>query len=1278
MSKYDDLVTKLKEIFQIDKPELDFGIYRILNARVVEINDYLENRLKAKVAESLAVSGAANLEGLQKELNDKEAQYSADGIDPDTVPKIQEIRQKLAAYNVTSSEHENAVFTHLLTFFSRYYDKGDFISQRRYKGDTYAIPYSGEEVVLHWANKDQYYTKSGENFSNYAFKLDDGRSVRFRLVAADTAKDNRKDNDKERRFVLIEPPDPLALSHELDEWSKGDEGEAYQEQLEPVAEENGELVLRFEYKAMPKGSKQDDLVAQAAKTILKALSPQGRGLGEGKQDWYTALTQREPTEKNPQRTLLEKALTNYTAKNSADYFIHKDLGGFLRRELDFYIKNEVMNLDDVQHAEKFADIEHNLRMIQTLRAIALDLITFLAQLEDFQLKLWLKKKFVVAAHYCITLDRIIKDAPQLLDAIAANPKQWTQWETLGMLEAVPPSPFQAMLEAVPPSPLRGEGRGEGQKANHQIKTRSKAERSEIIQTFAKEMRQAPTDAEARLWFFLRNRRLGGFKFRRQHAIDRYIVDFISVDARLVVELDGGQHGDIFARENDAERSEFLAARGLRVLRFWNNEVLQQTEAVLERILSALDESITPHPNPLPAGEREQEDALLEPQPELAATSGNKALSPAGRGLDEGAAIAYLQQHPYLMVDSALFDASFKQSLLAAIHDLDDSLDGLLVHGDNFQALNLLQERYREQVKCIYIDPPYNTDGDGFCYKDNYQSSSWCSMMFDRLSQSKQLIREDGTITSAIGREELLHLLELKDEVFGLNNRIADLVWEKGRKNDAKYFSLGHDYMLVYGKCTDLLKAQDTAWREEKPGSDEILAEYNRLKKIHEDDYPTIQAGIREFYQSLDKDHPALKHRRYNRVDCNGLWRDDNISWPGGNGPKYDVIHPETGLPCKVPDSGWRFANPAKFQLYLDHHFIEFRADHTDPPMLKRYLNYVPMDFDPEVKRRSTDAEEDSANVQVMPSVFYKGQQPTVVALRNLMGADVFRNPKESSIIARLFHYMGTNSSLFLDYFAGSGTTGHAVIALNRQDKGCRKYILVEQGDYFDTVLKPRIQKVVYSADWKDGKATAPHTGISHAFKVLKIESYEDALNNLELRRTRQQLDLLESLPQTAQEDYLLRYMLNIESRGSLLSIEQFGKPFAFKLKVAVDSAGAYEERPIDLVETFNYLIGLRVKHIDMQIDKGFALITGLLPSGDKALVLWRDVEQVDYEALNRLCDKLAINPADSEYAVIYINGDHNIPAVFTSLENEGGITKNLKIRQIEPEFLSRMFAVETV
>ena len=420
--KFQELVAKLREIFQIDRPELDFGIYRILNARAGEIDDYLQNRLAEKVQAALSSGNEAQREQVARELKEKEAQYHADGINPDTVPKVQDLRQKLAQYSAGASEHENAVFSHLLTFFSRYYEQGDFISQRRYKGDTYAIPYAGEEVMLHWANKDQYYTKSGENFSNYSFKLEDGRTVHFRLAAADTAKDNRKDNDKERRFALVTAKTVTRVD---------EHGDEYEEDLLPVEEVSGtggnqELIIRFEYAPQPKGTKQEALVTKAVEAVLADASVNARWLALGK---------RAPTEKDPQRTLLEKHLSDYTTKNTADYFIHKDLGGFLRRELDFYIKNEVMHLDDVQNAGAFGDIEKNLRMIQCLRSIALELIAFLAQLEDFQKKLWLKKKFIISSHYCITLDRVPEG---MWPEVAENEQQWARWKELGVWDGDAP------------------------------------------------------------------------------------------------------------------------------------------------------------------------------------------------------------------------------------------------------------------------------------------------------------------------------------------------------------------------------------------------------------------------------------------------------------------------------------------------------------------------------------------------------------------------------------------------------------------------------------------------------------------------------------------------------------------------------------------------------------------------------------------------------------------------------------------------------------------------
>jgi adenine-specific DNA-methyltransferase len=297
-------------------------------------------------------------------------------------------------------------------------------------------------------------------------------------------------------------------------------------------------------------------------------------------------------------------------------------------------------------------------------------------------------------------------------------------------------------------------------------------------------------------------------------------------------------------------------------------------------------------------------------------------------------------------------------------------------------------------------------------------------------------------------------------------------------------------------------------------------------------------------------------------------------------------------------------------------------------------------------------------------------------LKDILPRNDFDYPK-SIFAVEDFVFMGASKNgLILDFFAGSGTTAHAVITLNRKDSGTRKYIAIEQGNYFKTVLKSRLQKIVFSDTWKKGKPNTPHTGISHAFKMIKLESYEDTLNNLKLQRDPAQNDLLSALSPAAQEDYLLHYMLEIESRASLLSVTHFDHPFNYRLNIATDSAGASKPKTIDLVETFNYLIGLRVQHIDAQLAQGFVSVSGHLPNGQKTLVLWRDVDKIGYEALQRLCDKLAINPADSEYEVVYINGDHNIPSSITSTESEGNITKTLKIRQIEAEFLAQMFAID--
>jgi adenine-specific DNA-methyltransferase len=257
----------------------------------------------------------------------------------------------------------------------------------------------------------------------------------------------------------------------------------------------------------------------------------------------------------------------------------------------------------------------------------------------------------------------------------------------------------------------------------------------------------------------------------------------------------------------------------------------------------------------------------------------------------------------------------------------------------------------------------------------------------------------------------------------------------------------------------------------------------------------------------------------------------------------------------------------------------------------------------------------------------------------------------------------------LDYFAGSGTTGHAVINLNREDDGQRKYILVEMGEYFDTVLKPRLQKVIYSKDWKDGKPVS-REGSSHLFKYSRLESYEDTLNNLELKRTPEQATLLEQ-HDTLREEYSLRYMLDVESResASLLNLESFADPFSYQLNIASGGVGETRVQPIDLVETFNYLLGLRVQHIETIRD--FCVVQGRLAGGEKTLVIWRNLHEKSSADLDAFFQKQGYNTRDMEFDFIYVNGDN-------TLENLRAADQTWKVRLIEEEFQRLMFEVQDV
>ena len=394
----------------------------------------------------------------------------------------------------------------------------------------------------------------------------------------------------------------------------------------------------------------------------------------------------------------------------------------------------------------------------------------------------------------------------------------------------------------------------------------------------------------------------------------------------------------------------------------------------------------------------------------------------------------------------------------------DTTENLYIEGDNLEVLKLLQESYLGKVKMIYIDPPYNT-GNDFIYADDFMRSQeeenaqmgmydedenrlfkntdtngrfhsdWCSMIYSRLMLARNLLTEDGVIFISIDDNEQENLKKICNEVFGAANFLACLLWEKTRKNDARFFSSGHEYMLVFAKSTANLIDKNIYFREDKPGAAEIYAEYLELQRKYGTNFAKMQEGLQAFYNSLPKEHPAKKLSRYNKVDENGVWRDDNMSWPGGKGPSYDVIHPITGKPCAVPPGGWRYSSPEKMQAMIKAGKVVFREDETLPPIKKTYLVRKP--------GKNADLEDENIGKQVMGTYFYRSYLQSSIVMEELLGKGVFEYPKDHEIIKRMINYVTSQDAIVLDFFSGSASTAHAVMQLNAEDGGHRKFIMVQ-------------------------------------------------------------------------------------------------------------------------------------------------------------------------------------------------------------------------------------------
>ncbi len=1041
LQQFQDL---LRRLFQFDGADMDFGIYRILNYKREQIEQFITQRLPEIVDEAFAKYTAAEIESVEQEIEQKkfEITKSSEALGLQAFDESGQLsialrdtpmgRQYLDAvkrkeqYQV-SDDLKTRVYNDLYNFFARYYEDGDFISKRRYgRNEAYAVPYNGEEVMLHWATKDQYYIKTGERFKNYRF-TGNGYTVVFELRNASTEQNN---NRGEKRYFVLASEQPVV-------WDDSARTLTCCFEYRPLTENEQKT-----YGSTEQQKPQEKLNEEAAPKILEhVLDPT-----------LKALLQQSERYGEPPRLL--KHLTRFTRRNTSDFFIHKDLRGFLQRELEFYIKSECLRLDELLNAPNAELAQQHLQRGRVMREIGNHIIDFLAQIEEFQKKLFEKKKFVLSTDYCITIGQIPE---RFWDEILQNEAQLNEWRELYALE-------------------------------------------ELM-----------------------------------------------------------QQGGLFGSEINRD---------------------------------------------------------------------------------------FLRQHPTLVVDTRHFSEEFKWRLLEAFDHLDDAIDGVLIHSENFQALNLLLEKYRERVKCIYIDPPYNTDASPIIYKNDYKSSSWLSMMDNRLFLAREFLSHDGMMGVAIDDFELRKLLFVIESHFGKENLVATVVVRSnpsGRPG-SKGLSTAHEYMILVSKRPDISVA-------EFPRPERLDQRY----KYKDEKGPYMWELLRKRGSGSEKkDSPKLYYPLYVSGDSIRLpkmvWDETSREWIVQESPEVDevIVYPidENGIHRR-----WRWSVET-----VEENLNDLRAVKDDKGVITIYYKYrPPSGMTPTTLWIDARYSATEHGTNVLKS-FFKEYNP-------------FSFPKSIYTVCDALTIMGlrSNEEIVLDFFAGSGTTGHAVINLNRADGGRRKFILVEMGDYFDSVLVARLKKVIFAPEWKDGKPKRPPTQEEIArtpriLKILRLESYEDALNNLELRREREGQQAFK----TFGDEYLLRYMLEFETQGSpsLLDLEQFQHPFDYKLKVY--QGDALETHPVDLVETFNYLLGIEVKRM-RAFEHAGRLYRAVLGEkhGRRIAIVWRPLEGlVDDEAALR---------ADAEYIQ---------SALLPALLGEGvrpdqlyvnGVCTVEDAEPIEPEFKRLMF-----
>ena len=1010
----------LRELFQFDCADLDFGIYRVMNYKRGVIETFITETLPSTVADQWRHGPLADqalaAERLQRAVKEIHEGLGTNALDADgNLVRFQETplgRKYLRAQRtagLSPEAIEAAIYNHLYAFFSRYYQDGDFISKRRYsKRRRYAIPYDGEEVYLHWANSDQYYVKSDEHFRNYTFTRN-GITVRFTAQHADV---ERNDVKGDKRFFL---PRFKAITWDADA---------------------ARVLIPFEYRRLTdreeivygRTGQQEAIIGATLTEVPRRLSGAGAAAA-----MLAAERHRNGNGNGDGRpvSVLEYHLRRYTRRNTSDFFVHKDLQGFLTQELDFYLKNEVLDLDEMAAAgEELAD--GWFQIMRVIKAVGGRIIDFLDQIESFQKMLWEKRKFITETGYCITVGNIDR---RLYADIAACDPQWAEWKKLFHVDE---------------------------------------------------------DAD-----------------------------------------------DLFSNGDRNDRR-----------------------------------------------------------------------------------IAFLKAHPTLVLDTRHFHSDFVDELFNEMDHVDARTDGLLIHGDNFQALGLLRESYRNRIECAYLDPPYNTGDSEILYKNEYLFSSWLTLMDNRLSLAMGLLRDDPVLFIAIDDFEMADLCELIDRRYPALRREMIVVNHHPQGGKARLLANTHEYMIC---CVSRDSVRTLVGRSAKDGD-----ELRPFKRSGTAESNFRYARPNSFYAILvdgrsrnvvGAEPPPARGTDYPREDT---------------GAGYVRVYP---LGTQGEERVWRRSYESCLplirsgKLQCSNGFTIYHRIDVQDRTAAFFSNWV----DPRYNAGTFGAN----------------------LLGDVIGRhNTFSYPKSINTVSdAIFGADVGDDAYCIDFFAGSGTTGHAVIELNRADGGNRKFVMVEMGKHFDTVLLPRIKKVTFAPGWKDGKpqrAATPEEAerSPRIVKYHRIESYEDALNNIVF-------DEAEGQQALRFDDYLIRYLLKWETRKSetLLNVEKLSRPFDYRLRV--HDNGQAGEQAADLPETFNYLLGLRVRTRRVHHDQGrrYLVYRGTVEERT-AVVIWRDTEGWGKDDVIRdkefVAEQGLADGADS----VYVNGDSFIP----------------NAKALEPVFKARMFA----